>query len=43
MLPTTQPPPGGTSSSSKQRHRGRYSLLWLYFRRLFKPTQMDFQ
>ncbi|EFN56073.1 hypothetical protein CHLNCDRAFT_22928 [Chlorella variabilis] len=40
MLPTSSPPPG---HSSKQRRHSRYSLLWLYFRRLFKPTQMDFQ
>lgn len=39
MLPITATPSG----SSKQRHRSRYSLLWLWFRRLFKPTQMDFQ
>ena len=38
MLPTST-----VASGSKQRQRSRYSLLWLYFRRLFKPTQMDFQ
>jgi hypothetical protein len=41
MLPVSTVPAG--TASSKARRQTRYSLLWLYFRRLFKPTQMDFQ
>ena len=42
MLPVSNT---GGNGGSKKVHgsRHRYSMLWLYFRRLFKPTQMDFQ
>lgn len=39
MLPTTS----SSAATKRSNARQRSSLLWLYFRRLLKPTQMDFQ
>lgn len=42
MLPTSVPPQ--SAAGGTRRAYGRKSaMVWVYLRRLFKPTQMDFQ
>lgn len=43
MLPVTHTAAPAGSGGSKRHRGGRYSLFFLWVRRLFKPKQMDFQ